>query len=125
MGIYFACMTFNFINNNSLITAICFSFIILEQNYSLRSPFKISKFRLFTYLGRYTYGLYCYHYLALLLAIKISMKIGLNETVFGVVIFENMLGLIISIVVAMASYHIYELPFLRLKNKFAFYIKPY
>ncbi len=119
--LYFSSLTLNIIHNNRIITAAMFAGVILEQNYSRHSVFKISRFKIITRLGKYTYGLYCYHYLALLLSIKISTYFGLNNSAFGVVIIDNLLGIIISICVAITSYHIFEKPFLKQKQKFALY----
>lgn len=120
ISIYFLSMVFNMVTNISLLTALSFSFIILEQNFSVNSIFKISKVPFVSYLGTITYGLYCYHYLSLLLAIKVSNYLGMNKSVFGVLIFENLLGLSITIVVSIISYRIFEKPFLKLKSRFSF-----
>ena len=65
------------------------------------------------YLGTISYGLYVYHYLALLLARKI---IGaLDARLYGPYI---VLGLALTISLALVSYYVLERPFLHLKARF-------
>jgi peptidoglycan/LPS O-acetylase OafA/YrhL len=46
-----------------LLFAVFFAFIIAEQNFSERSFLKLAKLRRISALGKYTYGMYCYHML--------------------------------------------------------------
>ncbi len=95
-----------------------FVFIIFDQTYLDTSFFKTGNYKLPTELGKITYGLYCYHYLGLLVAIKVNAILGINKYVLGVVLGDNILGLALSIVVALASYRYFEKPFLQLKHRF-------
>jgi len=74
-------------------------------------------------LGIYTYGLYCLHLLGFLVADILITKGGFNKTNFAIAISGSVLALLISIVIALASYHLYEKWFLRLKDKFAVIVK--
>ena len=103
-----------------LVLSLFFAFIILEQNFALHSFFKLSNWRFPTYWGTYTYGLYCWHCLALLAAYQISHRLGFNNTVFGAVVIDNVLGLVISLLVSWISYQLYEKHFLKLKHRFAY-----
>jgi peptidoglycan/LPS O-acetylase OafA/YrhL len=106
-----------------LVIAFFFGMIILEQNYARRSFFKMSRFRLISKLGIYTYGLYCLHLLGFLVTDILITKAGLNKTSFLIALAGSLVALIISTIIALASYHLYEKWFLRLKDKFAFIVK--
>ena len=103
-----------------LVLGLFFGFVLLEQNYAQYSFFKMSSLRFPTYWGTYTYGLYCLHYLALLAGIQIMRRLGLNYSVTGVVLGDNLAGLVIALIVSWISFNFYEKYFLKLKNRFAF-----
>ena len=98
--------------------AIIFLFVILEQNYSRNSLFKFSKQKAFSKLGKITYGLYCLHFIGILISLQITKFWGLNNKFWHVVFLETTLALIISIIISYLSYQFYEKPFLKLKEKF-------
>lgn len=106
-----------------IIIASLFGLIILEQNYSKNSFYKMSRLRLVSQLGIYTYGLYCLHFIGLYVAIKIMGSIrldgALNAISFGMIV----LALVVSVIISLMSFHLYEKWFLRLKDKFAFIVK--
>ena len=106
-----------------LVLSIFFAFIILEQNFAEHSLFKLSTFRLPTFWGTYTYGLYCWHFLALLIAYQILHRLGINQTIWGAVLGDNILGLILSFGISWVSYHFYEKKFLKWKDKFAYVVR--
>jgi peptidoglycan/LPS O-acetylase OafA/YrhL len=68
------------------------------------------------YLGRISYGLYVFH----LLGLKLADVIGAHVS-FGArfVKGQGLLGLVLTVVMAMISYHALEKPFLRMKERFA------
>jgi peptidoglycan/LPS O-acetylase OafA/YrhL len=69
------------------------------------------------YLGKISYGLYVFHMLALYLAEKL---IGGYAKSWGKFIVFWWLGLAMTLAMASLSYHFFESPFLRLKERFAF-----
>ena len=73
-------------------------------------------FRPLIYLGKISYGLYVYHVLALRL---IGLALGGKAGTPARFLFYWFGGLILTIVLASASYRWLESPFLRLKEKFA------
>lgn len=95
-------------------------FIILEQNFSDNSLFKFSRFKGLSYLGRISYGLYCYHFIAILIVITLTKLLAFNTQVWQVLILETLLSFALAVVIATMSYRYYEKPFLRLKHKFTF-----
>jgi peptidoglycan/LPS O-acetylase OafA/YrhL len=102
---------------------IIFGIIILEQNFSDHSLFKMSQFKRISKLGIYTYGLYCLHVLSLNLAEMGFVKLGFDMKKASTYGFIGITGLVFSIVLALLSYYLYESKFLQLKNKFAFIVR--
>jgi len=102
--------------------AFAFLAVILEQNYANRSLFKFSSSKSITKLGVISYGLYCYHELAIT---GVFVAVGLISSGNGMAISAGklILALIATIIIAMISYRFFESPFLRLKNRYAFFVK--
>jgi peptidoglycan/LPS O-acetylase OafA/YrhL len=96
--------------------------IILEQCFSDKSFFKMSKFKLLTKWGTISYGLYCFHFVGILIVTTLTKKYSLNTELWQVFIIDTSFALALTIVISLISYNIYEKPFLKLKDKFA-YIK--
>ena len=108
--------------DTSIIAAI-FALIILEQNYSKNSIFKMSNNRLFSALGKYTYGLYCLHTIGGLMTLQITSKLHINIELWQVLITNTIIMFCLSITLAYISYEYYEKPFLRLKKRFSIITK--
>lgn len=110
-----------------LIERVCISFIflmiILEQNFSNNSLFKLSNYTIISKLGNYTYGLYCLHFIGLLIAMVIMKATHLNNYTWQILIIEPLIALPISVLISYLSYTYYEYPFLKLKNRFSYIIK--
>lgn len=101
------------------IIAISILFILFEQNFAKASFFKMSRFKWLSKLGVITYGLYCLHFIGILITTTLTKKFGLNTSLWQVMILETGISLILSIVIAQISYKFYEAPFLKLKDKFS------
>lgn len=106
-----------------IVIAFLFGLIILEQNYAKNSIFKMSNFKVVSRLGIYTYGLYCLHFLGLYFAIKFMDLLRLNGSLSWVAFLMITLALVISVIISLLSYNLYEKWFLRFKDKFAFIVK--
>ena len=101
-----------------LIYSLFFAFFILEQNYSDRSFFKMSRFRLLTSMGKYTYGLYAYHMIFITI-FMIFIPRYINPAGNYLIYFSIWAGaLLLSFIFAKLSYAYMERPFLKLKEKF-------
>lgn len=103
-----------------LVIGFFFGMIILEQNYAKGSLFKLGRSKLLSRLGIYTYGMYCLHLLGMYAAVRVVVKMGWPENNMWVAIGSALLGLVLSIVISLASFHFFEKWFLKLKNRFAF-----
>ena len=108
---------------NRIIPATFFIWIILEQNYCKRSFFKISQLKFISTLGKYTYGLYCLHTIAILVTLTILRKFGLNKSSKEILLLQMPIAMALSILMSYISFTYYESWFLKFKDKFAFVVK--
>ena len=106
-----------------LVIGVFFALIIAEQNFAKRSLFKMSRSKLISKLGIYTYGLYCLHLLGMYATVKVVVKLGWQEDKLWVAAASALIALLLSIAISLASYHIFEKWFLKWKDKFAFITK--
>lgn len=105
-----------------LISTLFFAFIILEQNYSDKSFYKFSNSRLLSFWGKYTYGLYMLHAVALWISTIILAK-GFsitNPDLFLPSIVRNIIGFFIALGLSYVSYEYFEKRILLFKDKFSF-----
>lgn len=102
-----------------LVLGLAIAFIILEQNFSKNSFYKMGNFKILSTLGKYTYGLYLLHPLAIFFMHMLNEKwLGWNdeELLAGSVL--GIMSLIISIIVCYLSFTYFESYFLSLKKHF-------
>ncbi len=95
-----------------VVPTLFFSFVIIEQNFSPNSFFKMGKFKLLTWLGKISYGLYLTH------------MIGINIALLILKDFVNIwclipLSLFFTITISYLSYYYFEAYFLKLKKSFS------
>ena len=124
LAIYIFCFGFIFLQHKILghfgfypfifhvVPALFFSFVIIEQNFSPNSFFKMGKFKLLTWLGKISYGLYLTH----MIGINIALLI-LKDTVN--IWYLIPLSLFFTIAISYLSYHYFEAYFLKLKKSFS------
>lgn len=101
-----------------IILSTVFITMILEQNFCKNSLFKIGNLRLPTWMGKYTYGLYCYHSIAILVSTTLLARL-LHNTGWYTFLFELPFSFILSVILSYLSYRFFESPFLKLKDRFA------
>ncbi len=97
---------------------LLFAFIIFEQSFSNNSLFKLGKVKWMDYLGRISYGLYCYHTLSNLILWQFVKQGVLPNGWLGTLLIYPLLSLLVTIILSMASYHYFEQPILKLKRHF-------
>jgi peptidoglycan/LPS O-acetylase OafA/YrhL len=100
--------------------SVIFLSIILEQNFSKNSFYKMKNFKLISKLGIITYGLYCLHFVGILITTTLMRKVNLLNDLWSVVITETIVSLLITLLIAKISYRYFETPFLKLKGKFGY-----
>ena len=101
------------------ILAALFAFVILEQCYATNSFYKCGNRRWLSTLGRYTYGLYCLQFFAIIAVEKLMLHVGNPASLWQLFLLQTPLALAVNIVIAALSFHLLEQPFLRLKRRFA------
>ena len=103
-----------------ILLAILLVFIILEQNFSENSFYKMRNFLSVSSMGKYTYGLYLLHPLAIFFVYFIADYFGISrgEKISGTTL--AMFSFFLTIIICYASYHYYEKPLLRIKNHYSF-----
>jgi peptidoglycan/LPS O-acetylase OafA/YrhL len=104
--------------------AIVFLMVILEQNYASNSFYKAGNFKFISRLGTITYGLYCLHFIGILITTNTTKQLQLNIHLWQVIIVETALALLITIIIGTLSYRYFESPFLKLKDKLSYIRKP-
>src|SRR5260221_11842452 len=95
------------------------AFIILEQSYATNSFFKVGDLKWVTTMGKYSYGLFCYHLICIRFMETISYKLNLKDIVTEVIVIP-LLSLVLTLVTGIVSYHVFEIHFLTLKKKFTY-----
>ncbi len=107
--IIFKSMWFGFFHYQ--VFALLFGVIIFNLATNKASIIKL-EFAPLSYLGKISYGLYMYHPIAIVLAIKLMLAIGgINNWIL------YPLALAFTIFIAALSYRYFETPFMRLKKK--------
>ena len=134
-AIYFIFITLFFFRQESLfshygirifermIFAFIILLIILEQTFSHNSFFKMSNFKTISKLGGITYGLYCLHFVGILITISITKKLALNTHLWQVFLLDTSIALLLTIIISKISYTYFESPFLKLKDKYSIITK--
>lgn len=106
-----------------LVFASLFALIILEQNFSDHSFYKVGNYRRASKLGIYTYGLYCIHVSAMTFTEIILGKVGFDMRNAAVLLFAALISFFLTVALAWLSYEFFEKQFLKLKDRFAFIVK--
>lgn len=102
-----------------LFYSIMFLMIILEQNYAKNSFYKMQKIKILDYFGKYTYGLYSYHFFAIFFIYTINTRFfHFDDKNMLLLFLQYIFALFLSAALAWFSFNYYEKYFLRLKNKF-------
>jgi len=99
------------------IAGLLFSILIMLTLPSITN-FSIGDTNVLNKLGLYTYGFYIYHTLVINLLLRVFEKYGLGiQDDVGAIVF-TLIAFVLSIVVSMLSYHLFEKQFLKLKAYF-------
>lgn len=103
-----------------VVFSLFFAFVIFEQNFAKNSFYKIGKWKMISNLGKYTYGMYCYHIIVFFFVLFIKNQldisiVNIDKYNFIATVFVSFLA---TVLVSYLSYHYFEAYFLKLKNKF-------
>jgi peptidoglycan/LPS O-acetylase OafA/YrhL len=106
-----------------LISSLFFVWIILDQNFNLGREMKLSKYKFMSYWGKYTYGLYLLHPIAFLLVTTVVKHYDINDDSFLRGMVKALITAILTFALSYFSYNWFEKYFLKLKEKFAYFVK--
>jgi peptidoglycan/LPS O-acetylase OafA/YrhL len=101
-----------------IFSSLIMLWIILDQAINVNGIFRLSRFKLLTKSGKYTYGMYCLHFLAILIIITITKALFHQDNFLTVLIVEPITSLILTYFISLVSYNYFETYFLKLKGKF-------
>ena len=92
-----------------------FAFTLLEQITFKNSWFKLERFTILSFLGKRTYGLYCFHGVVFTLysLLPQNFKAGITNQLLAFVVTFTL-----TVLMALMSYRYFESPFLQWKKKF-------
>ena len=91
-----------------LVFSLFFAFIILEQSFAKHSVFKLGRFKKISYLGQLSLGLYCFHGIVLTIAKKVLGNLDTTDSNYEVFLLNPISILIVTTVIAVISYEIFE-----------------
>lgn len=109
-----------FVALEPVLFSVLFAFVIIEQNYSLNSIFKIGNLKPLNYLGKISYGLYSYHMICLFFT-GLFFRFFLQDLIAAslpLFFVQFATAIALSIGISWLSYHYIEERFLSLKNRF-------
>ncbi len=115
--------TYRFIYSvEPILFSLFFIFIILEQNLAKNSFIKFGSFKIINYLGVRSYGLYCYHMIAIFFTFLIFHFFGVSNVNFNLLIYisEIIIAFISTIIFSIISYRFFEKRFLGLKERYGY-----
>jgi peptidoglycan/LPS O-acetylase OafA/YrhL len=100
-----------------LLLGTAFSFLIL-LTLPDKNALYVSDKNILSRMGVYTYGLYLYHILVILALVQVYKKLdwALSEPLHAISFIAA--ALLLTVLCSVASYHVFEKPFLRLKKYF-------
>lgn len=109
-----------------VVYSMFFAFVMMEQIFAERSFFKIGKIKVFTYLGKISYGLYCFHMIAMFFVVYVLMKLNYPVTLPDkkLIMIEAISAFGLTILISIISYNFFEKKFLLLKAKIAVNLTP-
>ena len=98
--------------------SVLFAFLILDQVMGQNRIFNMGKFKLINYLGKISYGLYCFHGVVVTAMILLLRQSVVKESLVMSLIVWPIVIFILSVLLSHLSYRYFEQYFLRLKERF-------
>ncbi len=105
-----------------LVFSCLFAFVILEQNLARHSFIKFGDYPALNYLGIRSYGLYCYHLIALFFTLLLFYYLGAPLSNYHVWLYlgELLAAFMLTIGLSVTSYRFLERPFMSLKARYGY-----
>jgi peptidoglycan/LPS O-acetylase OafA/YrhL len=102
-----------------IVLSILFAFIIFENSFRTKSMFAFGQNKILSYLGKISFGLYCWHGLVITLIKKGMEKIGHVDTEIDVFVLYPIITLLLTVGISILSFELFEKRFLKLKQYFS------
>lgn len=97
---------------------LSFGFILFEQAFCEKHLFQLGKIPFFNYLGKISYGLFCYHGLVILIYEKSTQTISWINSPFAVFFINPIVIFVVTVVISALSYNYFEKPIMSLRHKY-------
>jgi peptidoglycan/LPS O-acetylase OafA/YrhL len=94
------------------------AYFVFEQNFGSNSILKMAKLKIFNYPGKLVFGLYVYHAAGIILGYHIMSFLIDKQGAASVLLLENFLALLITLVLTLVSHEFFEKKFLRRKKNY-------
>lgn len=101
-----------------MIYSLFFAYVILEQSIGKNQLFRMGRWPLISYLGKVSYGLYCFHGLVITLMLQALPYIFPDQSLVMSFLLFPLIIFLFTLLFSHISYRYFERYFLNLKNKF-------
>jgi peptidoglycan/LPS O-acetylase OafA/YrhL len=93
-------------------------FLLFEQNFCEKHVFEFGKIPFLNYLGKISYGLFCYHGLVILLYEQATQHINGINSVLAVFLINPVAIFAVTVTISALSYRYFEKPIMSLRHKY-------
>lgn len=103
-----------------ILSALFFSFIIIEQSFASHSWYKFSRFKTISSWGKYTYALYMVHPIGIQFSVVLFRYLGVQrEDNISLGLTYSAIAFVVAMILSILSYRFLESYFLRKRKLFA------
>lgn len=101
-----------------LTATLFFGFMIFEQTFCNKHLFQFGKIPSLNYLGRISYGLFCYHGLVILFYEQFTKNISWVNNPVAVFLINPVAIFALTVIISVLSYEYFEKPIMTLRHKY-------
>jgi len=102
-----------------VVFTVFFCLLLFDQCFNTAPLFSMGKYNVLNYLGKISFGLYCWHGVVITIVKKFAELVHYNETYWDVLVLYPLLTLFLTIIISIISYELIEVKFLKLKERFS------